>query len=167
MQCGSLCRYLQKARLIVMGRWDATKNSLFPLLNKWALGCDFIAATSDITHALVGAVGRRMRCENVHVHPRICICMHVQTSLLFVCVWHAQLCTCCRVGCKGIRKTCVWIESSLLSELCVWDNGQSFIAFKNAYSAHPTAGLPGNAGYGRLIEFPKRSLYGLSNHLLM
>lgn len=55
---GSLCRYLRKARLMVIGRWDATKNSLFPLLNKWALGCDFTAATSDRTHALIRSVGR-------------------------------------------------------------------------------------------------------------
>lgn len=36
-----------------MAKWDATKNSLFRLLNKWALGCGSVAATSDITHACI------------------------------------------------------------------------------------------------------------------
>lgn len=79
-----------------------------------------------------------------------------------------QLCPCCRGRCKGIGKKRVCVNSILtLSELYVWDDGQSFIASKKAYSAHPTAGLPGNAGYGHLIEFPKHSLYGLSNHHLL
>lgn len=101
VQYGSLCRYLQKARLIVMGRWDATKNSLLLLLNKWALGCDFTAATSDITPALIRAVGRR---------EHSFMCMHVRSSLfLLLC----DICMCRRGRFEGIRKRCVRIESWL------------------------------------------------------
>lgn len=66
VQHGLVFRYLRKPRLIVMAKWDATKNSLFHLLNKWAQGCDSIAATSDITHALMRAAGREELWKRAH-----------------------------------------------------------------------------------------------------
>lgn len=89
---GRLTYTCRKPKLIVTGRWDATKNSLFFLLNKWALGCDFIAASSDIIHALIGAVweggGRWAWWE--YACSSLQICMHVQTISAFVCTCHQR-----------------------------------------------------------------------------
>lgn len=136
-----------------------------PFLNKWALGYDSTAATSDITQALIRAVGRTApwACSSLYVYS----CADLS---IFACVltWkHAapHVSQGRTWSSRGEEACANWILT--LSELRVWDDGRSLTASKNAYSAHPAAGLPGNAGYGHLIEFPKRSLYRLSNHPLI
>lgn len=155
-----------------MGRWDATKNSLFSFLNKWALGCDFIAASSDITHALIGAVWEQWGEGGRALWEYAC------PSLAFVCVCRPlYFClglTSARMSLqmyeedvKGKKEACSTRKVHFKVSRVFETMDCPLNAFKKAYGAHPTAGLPGNAAYGHLIEFPKHSLYGLSNHALM
>lgn len=87
-----------------------------------------------------------------------CVCVCGALWFFFASVWHLY-----------VSQGKIWRnkEEVRANWILTLSDGGSFIASKNACSAHPTASLPGNAAYGHLIEFPKRSLYGLSNHHLM
>lgn len=88
--------YLQEVRLIAMGRWDATMNTLFLLLNKWARGCDF-----NRCHLRCNPrVNKSCRGARVDAHLRL----RVQTPSIVARVW--RLCTCCRERREGAKK---WI----------------------------------------------------------